>query len=60
LDEKKTVTGHNFGRGTSKEYHIQDCPGSYGEDVQDQNVKVDGRLMTSDGKTSLESLDLMS
>jgi hypothetical protein len=45
---------------SSKEYHIQDCPGSYGEEVQNQNVKVDGRLMTSDGKTSLESLDLMS
>jgi hypothetical protein len=60
LDGKKTFTGHNFGRGTSKEYHIQDCPGSYGEEVQNQNVKVDGRLMTGDGKTSLESLDLMS
>jgi hypothetical protein len=39
---EKTVTGHNFGRGTSKEYLIQDCPCSYGEEVQNQNVKVDG------------------
>ena len=41
---KNTVTGHNFGRETSKEYHNQDCPGSYWE--EDKNVKVDGRLTT--------------